>query len=135
MSSTPHDFASSVPDLGNDPLPVAPYVSPEYFARERDNIFGKVWLHIARGLEIPQPGNFVVKAIEVRNASVLVTRGKDGIIRAFHNVCSHRASKVEWRTHGSSSVFTCPYHAWTYDLEGRLRSVSRFHIDYSKING
>lgn len=123
MSFTANDFDPSVPNLGNDPLPVAPYISPDYFAREQDNIFGKVWLNVARTLEIPEPGNFVVKAVEVRKASVLITRGKDGVIRAFHNVCSHRASKVEWRTHGSSSIFTCPYHAWTYDLEGKLRSV------------
>ena len=123
MSFTAQAFAPSVPDLGHDPLPVEPYVSPEYFARERDRIFGKVWLNVARAIEIPEPGNFVVKAVEVRNGSVLIARGRDGVIRAFHNVCSHRASKVEWRTHGSTSAFTCPYHAWTFDLEGKLRRV------------
>ena len=74
-------------------------------------------------MEIPTPGSFVVKAVAIRNTSVLVTHGKDGVIRALHNVCSHRASKVEWRSQGSSVVFTCPYHAWTFDLEGKLRSA------------
>jgi len=48
MSFTAHDFDASVPDLGNDPLPVDPYVSAEYFTAERENIFGKVWLNVAR---------------------------------------------------------------------------------------
>ncbi|MFT4584400.1 MAG: phenylpropionate dioxygenase-like ring-hydroxylating dioxygenase large terminal subunit [Gammaproteobacteria bacterium] len=123
MSFTLKDFDPSVPNLGNGPVSSEPYVSAAYFARERDNIYGKVWLNVGRAIEIPKPGNFVVKSVEIRNASVLITRGKDNVVRAFHNVCSHRASKVEWRTQGSSPVFTCPYHAWTYDLEGALRSV------------
>ena len=123
MPLTADNIAPDVPDLGNAPISTEPYVSLDYFARERDEIFGKLWLNVGRTIEIPTPGSFVVKAIEVRNASVLVTHGKDGVIRAFHNVCSHRASKVEWRTQGASASFTCPYHAWTYDLEGRLRSV------------
>ena len=123
MPLTAKDIDPCVPDLGNGPLSTAPYICLDYFARERDNIFGKVWLNVGRLMEIPTPGSFVVKAVEIRNASVLVTHGKDGIIRAFHNVCSHRASKVEWRAQGTSSVFTCPYHAWTFDLEGQLRSV------------
>ena len=123
MPLTADNIAPDVPDLGNAPISTEPYVSLDYFARERDEIFGKLWLNVGRTIEIPTPGSFVVKAIEVRHASVLVTHGKDGVIRAFHNVCSHRASKVEWRAQGASASFTCPYHAWTYDLEGRLRSV------------
>ena len=123
MSFTAQHIDPSVPDLGDGPLPVGPYISSDYFALERDRIFGKVWLNVARGIEIPEPGNFVVKAVEVRNASVIIVRGKSGAIRAFHNVCSHRAAKVEWRTQGSARAFTCPYHAWTYDLEGELRNV------------
>lgn len=123
MPLTAQDIDPGVPDLGNGPLSTEPYTCLDYFARERDNIFGKVWLNVGRLMEIPTPGSFVVKAVEIRNASVLVTHGKDGVIRAFHNVCSHRASKVEWRSQGSSAVFTCPYHAWTFDLEGKLRSV------------
>jgi phenylpropionate dioxygenase-like ring-hydroxylating dioxygenase large terminal subunit len=123
MSFSEQDFAPSVPNLGNAPLSVQPYISSAYFESERNNIFAKLWLNVARVIDLPEAGHFVVKAVEVRNASVLIARGKDGLIRAFHNVCSHRASKVEWREQGTGSVFTCPYHAWTYDLEGHLRSV------------
>jgi phenylpropionate dioxygenase-like ring-hydroxylating dioxygenase large terminal subunit len=111
------------PDLGHDPLPVSPYLCDEFFKGERDNLFGKVWLFVARGCELPAPGDFVVRAVEIRNASVIVVRGQDGVVRAFHNVCSHRSAKVEWRTCGHTRLFSCPYHAWSYDTEGRLRGV------------
>ncbi len=112
-----------VPDLGHDPLPVTPYLCQSFFEGEREHIFGQVWLNVARGCEIPLPGDFVVRAIEIRNASVIVVRGQDGVIRAFHNVCSHRHAKVEWRNCGNTKLFTCPYHAWSYDSQGKLRGV------------
>jgi len=112
-----------VPDLGHAPLSVAPYLSQDFFEGERDQIFGKVWLNVARGCELPAPGDFVVRPVEIRNASVIIVRGQDGVIRAFHNVCSHRAAKVEWRACGNARLFSCPYHAWSYDTQGKLRGV------------
>lgn len=123
MPSPIMHIAPGVPDLGNDPLPITPYVSDEFFEGERTHLFGQVWLNVARGCEIPSAGDFVVRAVEIRNASVIVVRGHDGVIRAFHNVCSHRSAKVEWRKCGHTRVFSCPYHAWSYDTEGRLRGV------------
>ncbi|MGE0861162.1 MAG: aromatic ring-hydroxylating dioxygenase subunit alpha [Gammaproteobacteria bacterium] len=116
-------IAPEVPDLGHAPLPLAPYTCDDFFRGERDNLFGKVWLNIARGCELPNPGDFVVRPVEIRNASVIVARGQDGVIRAFHNVCSHRSAKVEWRACGNTKLFSCPYHAWSYDTQGRLRGV------------
>ena len=112
-----------VPDLGNDPLPVTPYLCQSFFEGERDRIFGQVWLNVARGCELPAPGDFVVRAVEIRNASIIIARGQDGVVRAFHNVCSHRLAKLEWRNCGNTKLFTCPYHAWSYDTAGKLRGV------------
>jgi phenylpropionate dioxygenase-like ring-hydroxylating dioxygenase large terminal subunit len=123
MTSSFMRMAPGVPDLGNDPLPVKPYLCPDFFAGERENIFGKVWLNVARGCEIPNAGDFIVRPVEIRNASVIVVRGEDGVIRAFHNVCSHRSAKVEWRACGNTKLFSCPYHAWSYDTHGKLRGV------------
>ena len=123
MKSSVMHIAPGVPDLGNDPLPVSPYLSTDFFEGERTHLFGQVWLNVARVCEIPLPGDFVVRAVEIRNASVIVVHGQDGLIRAFHNVCSHRSAKVEWRKCGHTRLFSCPYHAWSYDTEGRLRGV------------
>ena len=95
MPLTADDIAPDMPNLGNAPLSTEPYVSLDYFARELDEIFGKLWFNLGRSMGLPRPGGFVVKAVEVRNASVLVIDGKDGVLRALHNVCSHRGCR--WR--------------------------------------
>lgn len=117
------DDAFGVAGLGTGPVPCEPYVSEAFFDRERDAIFGRLWLNIARENEIPKPGDFIVRPIEARRASVLIVRGKDGVVRAFHNVCSHRQARVVWEARGSRKAFVCPYHAWTYALDGQLRGV------------
>jgi phenylpropionate dioxygenase-like ring-hydroxylating dioxygenase large terminal subunit len=111
------------PHLGTGPVPVEPYVSPEYFARERDLIFRRAWLYMGRVDEIPRPGDYFVKTIELLGVSLLFVRGDDGEIRAFHNVCRHRGSRLVDDTRGSVTAFTCPYHAFTYDRKGRLCGV------------
>src|SRR5262245_66579571 len=60
---------------------------------------------------------------DLANESVIVVRGRDGELRALVNVCRHRGSHVCYEREGSSRVFVCPYHAWTYELDGRLRSA------------
>jgi len=80
------------PELGTGPVPIEPYISQEYFDLERERIFRKVWLNVGREEEIPKPGDYLVKDLPVCGASILLVRGKDGRIRAFHNVCSHRSN-------------------------------------------
>lgn len=123
MASTFMRIDPGVPDLGHAPLPVSPYLCQDFFEGERERIFGQVWLNVARGCEMPAPGDFVVRQVEIRNASLIIVRGQDGVIRAFHNVCSHRSAKVEWRACGTTKLFSCPYHAWSYDTQGELRGV------------
>jgi phenylpropionate dioxygenase-like ring-hydroxylating dioxygenase large terminal subunit len=117
------DLAGAVAALGKGPVSVDPYVSQEYFELEREHVFKKTWLHVARASDIPNPGDFIVKEIEIAKASALIVRGRDNKIRAFYNVCSHRASKLVWDEKGTRNTFTCAYHAWTYDLNGDLRGV------------
>lgn len=123
MAFTSAQIGAGTPDLGDGPLSLTPFLCPDYFARERDEVFGRAWLNVARGCEVPKPGDFVVRDVEIRDASVIVVRGKDDMVRAFHNVCAHRSAKVEWRRQGSCRLFSCPYHAWSYDTEGQLRGV------------
>lgn len=108
------------PELGTGPISVEPYISPEYFARERDMIFKRAWLYVGRVEEIPDPGDYFVKRIDVASASLLVVRGDDGIVRAFHNVCRHRGSRLVDDRRGTAKAFVCPYHAFVYDRAGRL---------------
>jgi phenylpropionate dioxygenase-like ring-hydroxylating dioxygenase large terminal subunit len=111
------------PELGTNPLPIEPYVSREYFEKEREQIFRKVWLNIGRVELIPNRGDYFVKDLAVCDTSVLVVRGESGKIHAFHNMCSHRGNAVVWNSKGTCKAFTCKFHSWTYGLDGALRHV------------
>jgi phenylpropionate dioxygenase-like ring-hydroxylating dioxygenase large terminal subunit len=117
-----HDY----PWLGTGPLPHTPNISAEYFERERERIFKRCWLLLCREDEVPTPASYAVKQIPILHTSVLLTRGQDGVVRAFHNVCRHRGNKVvmgEGEKRGDAPAFMCGFHGWTYDLEGRLIQV------------
>lgn len=111
------------PELGTGPVPIQPCISPEYFELEREKIFRRVWLNIGREDQIPKPGDYFVKELAICDSSILVVRGKDGVIRSFHNVCSHRANRVTRECSGKAMGFVCGFHGWTYDLKGRLVRV------------
>jgi nitrite reductase/ring-hydroxylating ferredoxin subunit len=102
------------------PVPIAPYISREYYEREQALIFRKVWLNVALVEQIPKPGEYFVKELEVCNTSVLIVRGKDGLIRAFHNMCTHRGNKLAPDASGNCpGLFTCKFHGWAF---GRFRA-------------
>ena len=118
-----HRWTLDHPELGTGPVPTKPYISKEYFEREREKIFKHTWLNVGRVEEIPDPGSYLVKDIPLLNASILIVRGKDGVVRGFHNVCRHRATKLVWDEQGCEAKFSCNYHGWTYATEGRLIGV------------
>ena len=104
--------------------PKALYTSPDILALEQQHIFGASWLCAGRADEIPAPGDYMT--YELGPQPVILIRGKDGGISARANTCRHRMMRlVEGR--GRASRFTCPYHAWTYGIDGRL--VSAPHMD------
>lgn len=111
------------PHLGTSPLPADVFTSKEQFELEREHIFKKVWLNVGRVEQVPHPGDFFVKDIAMCQTSILVVRGRDGEIRAFHNMCSHRGNKIAWNAEGNCKVFTCKFHGWVYGLDGELRHV------------
>jgi phenylpropionate dioxygenase-like ring-hydroxylating dioxygenase large terminal subunit len=123
--------------LGTDPVPAGPYYQPEYFELEREAIFKRCWLQIGHVCELPKPGSFIVRPVEVANASILITRGKDEKIRAFHNVCTHRGTQLVDDSCGERSSFTCRYHAWTFEPDGKLRGApdfERFYVEQAQCN-
>ena len=98
------------------------YRSAEFTALEKDKIFRRHWLLVGHESEAPGPGDYVT--FEAVDERALVVRGKDGILRAFHNICRHRASKVLPERQGTCrAAMVCPFHGWSYDLEGRLRGI------------
>ncbi|HZP40864.1 MAG TPA: aromatic ring-hydroxylating dioxygenase subunit alpha [Candidatus Binatia bacterium] len=114
------------PRLGTGPLPVEPYVSQDHFELVRDRVFRRSWLCTGKRTdEIPRPGDFLVQTVEMLGASILVVRGKDGALRAFHNVCKHRGNKLTRAAFGSCrAALVCGYHGWVYGFDGRLASVT-----------
>ena len=101
-------------------LPGRDYHAPDTFELERERIFFRHWMYVARADEAPEPGDFAV--VDVAGESILVVRGKDEELRAFYNVCRHRGSRLcdaESAGHAKGSI-RCPYHAWSYAYDGRL---------------
>ncbi len=108
------------PELGTGPIPIEPCVSAEYFELERERIYKRTWLNVGRVEHIPRPGAYFVKDLPVCDTSVILTRGRDAALQAFHNMCSHRGNKIVWDRRGSCQNFTCKFHGWSYGLNGSL---------------
>lgn len=122
-SVTPANLTLRHPELGTGPVATEPYWCPTFHQRELRSIFRKTWLCAGRVEEIPNPGDFFLKQVPTFDMSVIVVRGKDGIIRAFHNVCRHRGNQLEQRERGQCSTFRCRFHGWAYGLDGSLAAV------------
>ena len=101
-------------------MPKSVYTSPEFLTQEMTHIFAKDWLCAGRADALPTPGDYLTMTIA--GEPVIVLRDRDGQVRAMSNVCRHRMSKLlEGRGHTRAIV--CPYHAWTYNLDGTLRGA------------
>ncbi|MGH7859450.1 MAG: aromatic ring-hydroxylating oxygenase subunit alpha, partial [Candidatus Binatia bacterium] len=121
--SEPRGWTARHPELGTGTVPVSPYVSREWFERERERVFRRAWLNVCREEDLPACGDYLVKNLAGCGASILLVRGRDEGLRAFHNVCSHRGSRIARGSGNAPSRFVCRFHGWTYDVEGRLESV------------
>jgi len=114
-------WVEKYPDVGTEPLPTEPYLSQERFALERDLVFRRSWINVGRVDEIPGIGDYFVRDIAICKASILVVRGSDGIVRAFHNVCSHRSNTLVLDERGTCpGRLNCHFHNWVYSDTGEL---------------
>jgi nitrite reductase/ring-hydroxylating ferredoxin subunit len=102
-------------------VPAAHYTDPARFALEIDRLWKRVPLVLALSCELPRPGDY--RTLEVAGVPVLIARGADGGVRAFLNSCAHRGAQVVTQEAGHARRFVCPYHAWTYDLDGSLVGI------------
>ncbi len=100
-------------------LPGRAYTDPAVFAAEQQLLFEQMWFCAARGSDVPTPGSF--RTVQVGTESILITRNRRGEVNAFFNVCRHRGARICTADTGAvARAFQCPYHAWTYDLDGKL---------------
>ena len=102
-------------------VPVARYTDPRFYDLEMARFWPATWLHAGHVSEIPETGSY--KLFQQLGQSVIISRAADGTVQAFHNVCRHRASPVLTEPRGKARRFVCPYHAWTYGLDGSLQKV------------
>lgn len=106
-------------------LPARLYGSPDAWARERAAVFGRAWLFIGHEAEAAAAGDWI--AADMAGHRLLAMRGKDGALRAFHNVCRHRAGPLVQGAAGHcEGELVCAYHGWRYALDGRLRAATGF---------
>ncbi|HET7704012.1 MAG TPA: aromatic ring-hydroxylating dioxygenase subunit alpha [Candidatus Limnocylindrales bacterium] len=99
-------------------LPGRAYHDQAIFEWEREHVLRRDWVIVGREDEAPDPGTYFLT--ELDGEPLLVVRARDGVLRAFYNVCRHRGTAVVEEPCGTAVRFQCPYHAWIYDLEGRL---------------
>jgi phenylpropionate dioxygenase-like ring-hydroxylating dioxygenase large terminal subunit len=102
-------------------LPPRYFYDENVFQREKSKIFFKSWHLVGHVNELREPGSFVTH--DIFDQSVIVIAGREGKIRAFHNVCQHRGNRLVEARRGKSPTLTCGYHAWTYALDGCLRGA------------
>lgn len=102
------------------------FTSREFAEREREQIWMKVWQCAGREDEIPEPGDW--KEYHIYDQSFILVRGKDLRVRAFVNACTHRGNVLCREKKGHNARFTCPYHLWTFNLEGDLMGVGQPHL-------
>lgn len=106
-------------------LPAGAYLDDAVLAWERRHLLGATWACAGRSADLAEPG--ARRAVAVAGEGLLVVRGADGRLRAFCNVCRHRGSELlACGATAAGGAITCPYHAWSYELDGRLRATPRF---------
>lgn len=125
---------AAVNDLSGWGLPAWTYSDPEFYAAEMERVIRPSWQIVCHTSDVPHWGDY--HTLEYLGESVVVLRGKDGALRAFTNVCRHRGARLLDGPSGCAKSIVCPYHAWTYDLDGSLRGMplrDSYDIDVAKV--
>ena len=109
--------------LSEDParswtMPSRCYTDPDVYEEEKQAIFARTWHYVGHLSRLKEPGDYLT--LEIADESVFVMRGEDGQLRGFFNVCRHRAHRL-LEGAGNARTIVCPYHAWSYWSDGRLR--------------
>jgi Rieske 2Fe-2S family protein len=108
-------------------LPQGFYLDPDVFEFDLEAIYGRNWILAGFDVELPEAGSYL--ALSVGRSPVVIVRGQDGVLRGFHNTCRHRGAQICETGHGQRSWLICPYHQWSYGLDGRLANAPRMQAD------
>jgi phenylpropionate dioxygenase-like ring-hydroxylating dioxygenase large terminal subunit len=131
VKPTAGSWTAQYPELGTGPVDYTDSIDPAYYEAEREAVFRRTWLNVGRVERVARAGNYFTKELAVLGTSLIIVKGTDGQIRAFHNVCRHRGNKLVWNdfpgeeTEGTCRQFTCKYHAWRYNLSGELTFIQQ----------
>jgi nitrite reductase/ring-hydroxylating ferredoxin subunit len=104
------------------------YTDPDYYKLDLENIFYRDWLFVGHDCELPKTGSYMT--VQVGAYPVVIVRDAQGGIRAFHNSCRHRGSRICSAEKGTAAKLVCPYHQWTYELDGRLLFARQVGPDF-----
>ncbi|MGW8649543.1 aromatic ring-hydroxylating oxygenase subunit alpha [Nocardia salmonicida] len=128
---TAGSWTEHYPELGTEPVDYTDSIDPDFYEDERNAIFKKTWLNIGRVERLPRVGSYFTRELPSVGTSLIIAKGTDEVVRAFHNICRHRGNKLVWddfpneETSGTCRQFTCKYHAWRYSLEGEVNFVQQ----------
>ena len=111
-------------------MPQGLYTDPDVFEFDLAAIYGRSWIMAGFEIEVPQPGNYL--SVLVGRSPIVILRDRAGGLRGFHNSCRHRGAQICELGTGRSSRLTCPYHQWTYDLEGKLLFARNMPEDFDR---
>jgi choline monooxygenase len=113
-------------------MPTAGYTSPEWFDREQEMLFGKVWTFAGMTEDLSEPGDYV--CIEAGRYPLVLLLDKNRELRAFHNICRHRGAKLLDGSGNTGLGVRCFYHNWAYDLAGNLKSVPQEETQFTNLD-
>ena len=132
------DEVTAIPDLPPMELPITDeprtsftlpseyYTSPAVYEREKEAIFYRTWQYVAHRSAFTEPGDYAT--LRICDQNIFVMKGGDGVLRAFYNVCRHRAHELLAEPHGNvGTAIVCPYHAWTFEREGEAARCPLLH--------
>ena len=111
-------------------LPQNFYTDENIFSEEMKSVYFQQWLMVDHVSRIKEPGNYFV--FEAEKESIIIIRGRDNEIRAFYNVCTHRGSRICLDEEGTKNLLVCPYHAWSFSSEGKLKAARHMPDDFAK---
>ena len=106
------------------------YTDSDIFALDLEHVFYKEWLFVAHSAELPQPGSYLT--LQIGAYPIVLTRAADDVVRAFINSCRHRGARVCPAAMGTASKLVCPYHQWTYQLDGRLFAARQMGPEFDR---